>query len=213
MSFEQTLTIAIITAVISLLINSLLQILKKQSDNSINTKSFKRELANKKLEGLYLELYKLIIQSEYVRFFTRKYEKTNLDPIDYPFLSIGMSQKKIKIDSNGFKEEIEEIDNPITQVKMKLIIDKINDNPSYASTELLKLSIAYRYVHHYFVKDNLIKEEKDKFDEEELRLSRMIVMLIIQETNKLLEESEYFVDGKEVSKGLFNHSIFERDRI
>lgn len=213
MSFGQTLTIALVTAVASLVINSLLQILKKRNDDSINMKSFKRDIAQKKLEGLYLELYKLIIQSEYIRFFTKKYEEKNFDPIDYPFFTIGMSKKNIKFNSTGIHEEIEEIVNPITQISMKLIVENIIDNSSFASTELLKLSIAYRYVHHHFSNERLIEKERVKFDEEELRLSRMIVMLIIQETNKLLEESGYIVDGLEVSKGLFNHNIFKRDRI
>ncbi|HBJ01810.1 MAG TPA: hypothetical protein DDY89_15250 [Lysinibacillus sp.] len=69
MSFEQTLTIALITAVATLIFNSILQILKKNFDESISKKSFKMEQAVLRLDGLYLDIYKSIIQSEYVRYF------------------------------------------------------------------------------------------------------------------------------------------------
>jgi len=38
-------------------------------------------------------------------------------------------------------------------------------------------------------------------------------MTIIKETNILFEECTLTADGKEISYGLFNHDIFEKDRL
>lgn len=213
MSFEQTLTIAIITAAASLIFNSILQVLKKNFDESINTKSFKREQAVSRLEGLYLEIYKTIIQSEYVRYFSNKYDKQHFNPIDFPFLEISMTTKKIKIDKSGYSEEIIEVVNAITQEKKDKIIEKILGNPRYSSSDLLKLATAYRYVNHYFKEENITADLRENIDNEEIKLSRLLVMTIIKETNELLETCNQTIDGKEITYGLFNHEIFERDRI
>lgn len=213
MSFEQTLAIAIITAVATLIFNSILQVLKKNFDESISKKSFKREQAVLRLEGLYLEVYKTIIQSEYVRYFYKKYNNQQFDPIDTPFLEIKMTSKKVSISNKGLREDVQDVINDITQEKKDKIIEKILNNSQYASPELLKLATAYRYVNHYAQRDSLFPELKKNFDLEEVKLSRLIVMTIIKEINILFEECTLTADGKELSYGLFNHDIFERDRL
>lgn len=95
--------------------------------------------------------------------------------------------------------------------KKDKIIEKILNCSQFISPELLKLATAYRYVNHYVQKDSLIQELSDNFNQEEIKLSRLIVMTIIKETNILFEECSLTADGKEISYGLFNHDIFERD--
>lgn len=213
MNLEQSIIVAVVSASLALIFNSLIQLLKTYFESRLNNKTFQREQALIRLQSLYLDIYKTIIQSEYVRYFYNKYDNKNFDPIEFPFLEISMSKKTVKFGSKGFSEEIQEVSNDITQEKKDKIIDKILENPQYASAELLKLATAYRYVYHYSQRDNLLEEIKNNIDEEELKLSRLLVMTIIKETNSLSEICSFPIDGKELSYGLFNHTIFERDRI
>lgn len=69
MDYKQTIQVTILTLVLTLAINSIFHYLKSKLDWFVDTKKFKREHSYSQLKNLYLGLYAIICQSEYLRFF------------------------------------------------------------------------------------------------------------------------------------------------
>ncbi|MER2000967.1 MAG: hypothetical protein ABS882_14470, partial [Lysinibacillus sp.] len=119
MTFEQTITIAIITAVFTLVANTLLQTFIKHLDENFESKKFKRNRAMERLDNLYFELYNGVIQSEYFRHFLKKTNNMkDYDYYNYPFFEIGkeLRTEKYSLDGNSAVSITELVDD-ITEEK------------------------------------------------------------------------------------------------
>lgn len=64
----QTITITLLTAIITLLFNSLFHWLKNKFDWFVDVRKFKREHSYSQLKELYLPAYAVVAQSEFLRF-------------------------------------------------------------------------------------------------------------------------------------------------
>lgn len=216
MTFEQTLTIAIITAVTTMIANSILQAITKKLDMEFEGKKFKRNRAMERLDNLYFELYKGIIQSEYLRYFFNNYKLKELDFYNYPFLEIGKRSEKVTTDlfsGEVQSEKNEIIHDDITEEKKIYLANLIIKNSKYASEDLLKIAVAYRYVHSNYQKEHTDKKLQEHFWDEEIRLLRVMVMTIIKEHNHLTDLCGLQYNGKEWNYGHFDSKVFNKDSI
>ncbi|WP_299739134.1 hypothetical protein [uncultured Rossellomorea sp.] len=187
----------IIAGIVSLVVTFVTPVLSNRKDK----KEFKRKHNYEQLKELYLHIYGIAIQSEYIRYFKRKYHGIDFNLREFPFLEIHMTKTVIK----GGKATEEEITNAITEFNKQGIIDKILVKSEFASQRLLKLAVSYRYVHSNYQKESSFKKD---FQEEELRLITLIIKTVIKECNELLDECNMQYDGKEISYGIMNLDLF-----
>lgn len=212
---DKLLWIPLITAFITLGFNVTFHLLKNEFDWFVDKKKFKREHGYKQLTELYLELYGIIVQSEYLRYFYGKADGKEISIYEVPFFELEIKSTKTKTIINsekGLRTEThtEMIENGITEFNKRLIDEKIIDRAKYASSDLLKLAIAHRYTEKYY-KENITDEKiSQQFKDEELLQISKIVRLIIKETNELLELCHMNFDGKEISYGVMNTEIYEK---
>lgn len=153
---------------------------------------FKYSFYYEQYSKLYCKLYAIIAQSEYVRRYIllTKNEKYSFD--EEPFfeiLPIHRVAKKATFDKElGFSMKCEEFDieTPISQFNKKEMCDYIINNGQYASQELLKLAVSYRFAYSRYSGNS---EGGGKLDEtqiadvEEARLLKEIVCCIVSEYN------------------------------
>lgn len=214
-TFEQTITIAIITAVFTLVANTLLQTFIKHLDENFESKKFKRNRAMERLDNLYFELYNGVIQSEYFRHFLKKTNNMkDYDFYNYPFFEIGreLRTEKYSLDGDSVVSITELVDD-ITEEKKIYLAVLITKNPKYASDNLLKIAKAYRFVHSNYLKKLEDKVLLELFQEEEIRLLRLMVSTIIKERNELTDLCGLSYNGREWNYGKFDSSIFDKDQI
>lgn len=208
MDAQTIIWIPIITAIITLVFNIGFHSLKNKLDWFVDTKKFKREHNFNQLKELYLLLYGIIVQSEYIRFFSRKYRNSDYDIQDIPFLEVRKTVTKVEKD----KTTTEEIRNEITEFNKLGIVSKIIEKSEFASQRLLKLAVAYRYVHSNYQKRFTGTDIGDNYKSEELKLIYLLVTTIIKECNEMLEECNMDYDGKEISYGIMNYDVFEEEK-
>jgi len=174
MTFQQTFQITILTILLTLIFNSIFHFLKNKLDWFEDNKKFKREHSYQQLKNLYIELYAIICQSEYLRFF---YDIKGSHK-EIPFIEIE-KRKEIKkgtldfnnIDFGNFTFNTTEysINDAVTEFNKKKIYEEIISKREFASPKLLKLAVAYRYVHNYYTDTTLeSKESLDKFQNQEI---------------------------------------------
>lgn len=207
MTFLQTVQVTVITATLTLSINSIFHYLKNKLDWLTDTKKFKREYSYDQLRNLYLKLYAIICQSEYLRFF---YDiKGSHDTI--PFIEIEKRNEIKKktldfgnIDFNNFTFNTTEyeVSDAITEFNKKKICEEIIQKSEFASQVLLKLAVAYRFVQDYYTDDTLEdKESLEKFQDQELVIICKMIKTIIVETNKKLKQCNMEYSNDEIKTG------------
>lgn len=197
---------AIITAGSTLLINILFHLLKNEFDWFADKKRFKREHAYKQLTELYLELYGIVAQSEYIRNFIKLSKEDELTIYDVPFLEWVVKNTTFDSETKKIKIDFEHTD--VTKHNNSKIDELVIKNSKYASSELLKLCIAHRYCKSNMIKDLGEKTRQDFFDQE-VMLLRKIVKKIIMETNELLEVTHMRYESEEKVSGLMDTKIFK----
>lgn len=197
LSVENAVLIAFFTMIFTFLSSLVLQWLKNKFDWFDNSKKFLRDHSYSQLKELYLELYSVIVQSE----FLRNFNNVQASFMDVPFIEV--SKKQITIFPIKFSEEIEIVD-PITEFNKIGIVKRVLDKKEFASQKLLKLIVSYRYVHDHYLKKDLDRETLSKFQELEVQLIAEIVKTIVTECNHKLKMCKLEFDSKEVSSGLMN---------
>lgn len=176
-------------------------------NNIREQRNFKRDHNYNQLTELYLELYAVIIQSEYLRYFSKKYRNMEFVFWKIPFLETKRIRRKI---TNGKIIE-EEIKTLITEFNKKYLVEKIFDNKKYASQDLLKLAVAYRYANEYYLENNDNEQIQKAFQLEEVKLIYLMVKTITKECNMYLENCNMPYDASELSCGRINFNVFEKD--
>ncbi|GEK30314.1 hypothetical protein KZO01_06230 [Kurthia zopfii] len=197
---------AVITAITTLFANILFHLLKNEFDWFTDKKRFKREHAYKQLTELYLELYGIVAQSEYIRKFIKLSKESEFTIYEVPFLEWVVKNTSLDAETKELKVELEQTD--VTKYNKSKIDELVIKNSKYASSELLKLCIAHRFCKSNMVKDLEEKTQQDFFDEE-VMLLRKIVNKIIIETNELLEITHMRYESNEKASGLMNTNIFK----
>lgn len=174
---------------------------------------FKYRFYEEQMINLYSNLYAMIAQTEYLRYFVKVYEKVDIPFDKAPFLEVNQTTHHQRI--NIFTREVlvDEIikkENEVTKVKKIEIANEIIKNSKYANNRLLKLAVAYRYVNQNYSngnKDHL--EEKRKYDLEEIKLIGAIIKLIIKEYNFLARELGLSYSEYELKNGIFEKDEFD----
>lgn len=147
MDLTVVIWIPIITAIITLVFNVLLQWFQKNMNRSEDKKKFKREHNYNQLKQLYLPIYGMVVQSEYIRHFNKKYKKVNYSLKEFPFLEVQSSRTTMR----GGVITKEEIKNAITEFNKKEIVDLIISKCEFSSRKLLKPAVAYRFIEFKYI--------------------------------------------------------------
>ena len=171
---------------------------------------FKYDFFYKQYSVLYCKLYSIIVQSEYIRAFMIKYEGKTISFDEAPFLEMSpthrMTQRiELKPGSPLMVSGSEElIETPISHFNKSQLCDLIIQNDSLASQELLKLAVSYRFAQNYYSGNNEVKNSPASpvADEEEFRLIRLIVSMIVRDYNQLRKELKMSYDEEELSSGI-----------
>lgn len=178
--------LALITTFVTLFVNIFFQFLKNKFDWFNDTKKFKRDYCFAQLKELYIPLYAVVAQSE----FLRRFEGLDDKPYDeFPFIEIVKTKSKVVTNlSKGIisREEVN-ISDVITEFNKERLVTMIIDKSIFASQELLKLAVPYRLVHMHYQDETINESRLEKFQVQELELINRIVKLIIKECNEKLK--------------------------
>ena len=209
MTFKEAVELALFTAAFTFLANLIFSKIKISFNLFEQKRNLKREYSFSMLTNLYLELYAIIAQSEYVRYFHSI--DGNFD--DVPFLEL--SQKKIttKINFSNGSTEIKtnefSVKDAITEFSKENIAKTIFENKKYASQTLLKLAVAYRYINKHYLDKTLQADLLERFQVEELITIRKMVVLIVKETNELLKICGMDYNSSEMESGHLVNGIVD----
>jgi hypothetical protein len=176
--------------------------LNRDFQEYMDNKKFMRERSYKQYAELYSKLYPVIIQSEYVRYFFN----IDGDFSGIPFLEIHKKNKKSKINLSNMscKHSETEITDPVTEFNKIKLAESIIEKGDLASEKLLKLAVAYRYVHQNYLINDLPPELSDRFKEEEVILISNIIKTVVTETNKLKKNCNLTYNEHELSNGIMS---------
>lgn len=207
MDWEVVLWIPLITAGITLLLNIIFHSLKNRLDWFVDKKKFERDHSYKQLRELYLSLYGIIAQSEFLRYRYKFNEQFSI--LELPFLEIQKEIKKTIIDINkGVKTSITNEETDITKFNKKALVELILDKPEYASQKLLKLAVGYRYSHENYLRKDLSDEQKEEHQIYELMLIYEIVTTVVKETNEKLKLCNMSYTENEYEHGIMDYNVF-----
>lgn len=165
--------------------------------------SFMNNYAFKRYSLLYTKIYGIVIQSEYLRFFNKRHQIGDHYFKEYPFLEI-TKEKQGELFVEPIKDEI-------TSFNKKQLCDYIIDKGEYASPELLKMAIAYRYAwSNYSGTKQLTNQDlSNYFNDSEFELIQELVVTIIKEYNELRKTVKLSHNEHELKYGEFDPSVFK----
>jgi hypothetical protein len=176
---------------------------------------FKNDFYYKQYSQLYAKLYAIVAQSEYFRYFAERYQGLNSPMDDVPFFEIQGKRTEMKADLFSgaiLSQKTEEMTDSITDYNKKQICDFIITNGDLSSQKLLKLAIAYRFVHrNYSGSGKNVEDEKLRkaFDDEEFELIKKIVRTIIMDYNILRKDIKLEYSLSELETGHFDDQEFK----
>lgn len=178
---------------------------------------FKYEYNYKQYSELYCKLYAFVVQSEYVRRYIKLYDDKEISFDEAPFLEltqIHRVSKKYTFGENGLNvnQTVEDIETPISQFNKKQLCDYIIKHGDLASQELLKLAVSYRFAYSNYSGNPECKNSSTErtANDEEFRMIRSIVIMIVQEYNGLRKMLRLPYDELELSTGI-PHIMVEQD--
>ena len=159
---------------------------------------FKYRFYEEQMINLYSNLYAMIAQSEYLRYFIREYRNKNVSFDEAPFWEVKKGKQHQKTEDD------------VTRVRKIEIANEIIKNSKYAENRLLKLAVAYRYINkNYSNGDTSHLEEKRKYDIEEIKLLGAMLKLIIKKYNFLARELGLSYSEYELKNGIFKEDEFD----
>lgn len=167
---------------------------------------FKYDFFYRQYSELYCKLYAIVIQSEYVRHFLEVNDGKTITFEEAPFLEISPSHRttttwKIKGTSNSsVSNKTESFETPISQFNKKQLCDYIIDNGEFATQELLKLAVSYRFAYDHYSGNGTggSPDAKETADAEEVKLIQEIVIEIVKYYNILRKELKLAFSKKEL---------------
>ncbi|MEH7223869.1 hypothetical protein V7112_08610 [Bacillus sp. JJ1566] len=214
MDLQDSIGLAFFTIILTLLTNIGFKYLQNTFDFMVETKKFKRDYYYKQLTELYIELYAVIAQSEFLRYF---YDLNNFGTFkDLPFIETNTEKEKVEKDL--FTGKVLSVEKSIVKTaisdfnKMKLV-DLVLSKKHLASQDLLKLIVAYRYCHNYYLKHDLIGIQLEKFQTHEFELIHDIVIRIVRETNERLKFCDMAYNEYEREHGVMDSKLFDLKKL
>lgn len=197
--FWSGMLMACVPVVITIILNAIY-------DMNRRTSEIKRKVMLEQLKELYLPLYTMISQSEYIRYF---YEmKQPFDEI--PFSEIHKTTKKSNLNLRTGKLDVseEKIIDDITEVNKKNIDKMIISKSQYASPELIKLAVAHRYLESNYLSELANKEISQKFSNDEVKILSKLIKLIVKETNEKLKYCKLPYNKSETENNIMDTKIY-----
>jgi hypothetical protein len=209
MTFSEALKLALFTAMFTFIANFLFSAIKIKFNLFEQKTNCKRDRYYKQLSELYLTIYAIVAQSEYIRYF----HNIEGDFEDIPFLEISQRRYTTKINFSKGNTQVEakefSVQDAVTEFNKESIANQILENKKYASQKILKLAVAYRYVSRHYTDDTIEPEIKDKFEIEELVTIKRIVQSIVRETNQMLKECDMDYSKEELATGILVNGIVD----
>ena len=151
----------------------------------------------------------IVVQSEYVRRYIKLCENKEISFDDAPFLEMSPTHrvsKKITFGENGstVNQTVEDIETPISQFNKKELCDYIIKHGDLASQELLKLAVSYRFAYSNYSGNPECKNSSTEkvANDEEFRMIRSIVVMIVKEYNELRKMLRLSYDETELTTGI-----------
>ncbi|WP_339202598.1 hypothetical protein NYE22_12875 [Bacillus sp. FSL K6-1560] len=211
MDLGDRIGLVVATAIFTLLGNILFKFFQNRTDFMVSIKQFKRDHYYNQLNKLYMELYAIVCQSEFLRKFHHIDEMNSMKEV--PFVEIKRKIEKIQLNLVTGEEELtgEDVETAITRFNKENIISLIMDNKQYASQELLKLAVGYRYCYEYYTNNNLVEPELETFQKTELDYIYKIVTRIVMETNEKLKFCKMDFSDAERKTGKLDNQIYVVD--
>lgn len=171
---------------------------------------FKYDFFYRQYSELYCKLYAIVIQSEYVRHFLEVSDGKTITFEEAPFLEISPIHKTTTAwdikgtSSSSVSNKTESFETPISQFNKKQLCDYIIDNGEFATQELLKLAVSYRFAYDHYSGNGTggSLDAKETADEEEFKLIREIVFMIVKDYNRLRKELKIAFSEKELETGI-----------
>lgn len=171
---------------------------------------FKYDFYYKQYSELYCDLYKIVIQSEYIRHFLYLDSGRESSFDEAPFIEISQTTRVKEIEKWGtgketeYQKTVEKFDTPLSKFNKKQLCDYIIENGQYASQQLLKLAVSYRFAYSYYTGNPEIKSAsmQDTANDEEFRLIREIVCCIVKEYNILRRKLNMDYSMNEIESGI-----------
>jgi hypothetical protein len=197
LSFEQLVYMALITGFITVVFNTIFQVFKDRFDWFSNEKKFKRDFAFEQLKELYIPVYSIVAQSE----FLRRFKSLDDKPFDeFPFIEIKKTKEKVVVNlaEGVIRKETVNFSDVITEFNKEQLSNMIIDKGAFASQELLKLAVAYRFVHKHYTDETIEPETLEKYQIQEVDLMNKIVRLIVRETNEKLAQCKLTFNKDEI---------------
>lgn len=182
---------------------------RREFEDYSKDRSFKYHFYYDQFRELYTKLYCIIAQSEYLRHFFKLYNGSEWNFEDTPFIELHSQRNTQSIKSSEGKttvsNETTQIANGITEFNKKAISDMVIENGEFASQHLLKLAIAYRFVHQNYAGTDRTSDIVETANEEEFVLIKEIVHCIVKEYNFLRKELKLDYVISELTTGLFEN--------
>ncbi|WP_342538326.1 hypothetical protein MKY15_19695 [Sporosarcina sp. FSL K6-1540] len=214
MNLSDSLGLAFFTIILTLLVNLVFKLLQNKFDFMVDTKKFRRDHSYNQLKELYFEIYAIIIQSEFLRNFHQIDEFKSLKEV--PFIEIVRTLKKNKQDlfSREILEESEEIVvNAITKFNKIGLVGFILEKKEFASPDLLKLAVGYRYIHEHYQNESFPEKQLEKFQKKELEFIYQIVTMVVKEFNEKSKYCNMEYNKTEIKEGELDKGIFDVEKV
>lgn len=185
---------------------------QKEMQEYSNDLTFTNDYAFNRYSILYARIYGIVVQSEYLRFFYKKHDIKDLNTADFPFIEIEKSETKTRTDISTGEISVSKrsIEDELTSFNKKELCDYIIKNSEYASPNLLKLAIAYRYAWTNYGESGNTKDQEllEAFNNSELELIKEIVKTIIMEYNEMRKIVKLKYSESELTSGQLEHMEF-----
>ena len=175
-------------------------------------RSFKYQYYYDQFRELYTKLYSIIAQSEYLRRFFRLHDGSEFDFDVAPFIEIQRGKQKtqmIKIDNKKgtsvVENNIAEIRDELSESNKIAMAQMIIEKGEYASKKLLKLAVAYRFVHKHYAGTDPTSDAVETANDEETLLIEEIIISVVKEYNFLRRELKLDYIESELKTGMFDN--------
>jgi|GEM_PF-2147933 len=206
----EVLMLPAIVAIMTLVFNLVLHWGKTKFEYRIDTTKFRREHDYLQLSELYMELYAVIAQSEFLRVFHHLEDLSSLQ--DLPFVEV--EQRLKRFEEGLFPGEFQVHQGAMGNAaihsfnKMQLV-ELIMEKKPYASQKLIKLAVGYRYCHEFLNKDGLVEAQYEKFLVSGLEYIYKIVTTVVRETNEKRESCHLEFIESEKHEGIMELDIYK----
>ncbi|MED4822249.1 hypothetical protein P9654_20890 [Bacillus atrophaeus] len=212
MDLQDSIGLAAFTLIVTFFSNLLFNYIKSKFEWFTDKKKFKREREFDQLKHLYFKLYGMVAQSEYLRYFFSS-EQKEYSIVDFPFLELErkVTKRLTDLKTGELNINTEEITDTFSNFSKLNLAELIIENSHYASQDLIKLAVGYRFCNNLYLKEGgTIETISDKLKTEELLLIYKIVLMVVKETNSMMKTCGFSYNQNEEQSGIMDYTIYKQ---